>query len=45
MSKNVTKNSKVAEIWRKTGGQFTEDEKEHLENRQWLLENKGVQIP
>ena len=32
MSNNITKNSKVAEIWRKTGGQFTEDEKEHLNN-------------
>ena len=40
MSKNVTKNSKVAEIWRKTGGQFTEDEKEHLENNPTKEEDK-----
>ncbi len=32
MSNNITKNSKVAEIWRKTGGQFTQDEKDHLNN-------------
>lgn len=30
LSKNITKNSKVAEIWRKTGGKFTDDETTHL---------------
>ena len=40
LSKNITKNSKVAEIWRKTGGKFTDDEKEHLNNNPTKEEDK-----
>ena len=30
LSSNITKNSKVANIWRKIGGKFTDDELDHL---------------
>lgn len=30
LSNNITKNSKVANIWRKIGGKFTDDELDHL---------------